>query len=276
MRKIFLFMLIGTSLLLNNCKNKNAYEDSAKYLQKNFSKQYGKCDDSVFAHCASIKMNYPVFTYTEVPFVKDSLNKYVREMTLLPVFEKKSNSLDELADSLIEDYKRTIKEFPDAPIRYELERNVTVVFNQYGVIALELNEYSYLGGAHPNRVIVYNNYEQSTGKKILLNDILSSGYEKVLYSLAEKEFRKVRGLKPDESLEAAGFWFKDDKSKLTDNYVIQKDGLKFLFNDYEVGPHALGTTEIFIPYSGIKQIIKADGLLSDIAENNNLEKRSKD
>jgi hypothetical protein len=265
MKKEFLLTVFAILILFLGC-SKNVYDDSAKYLQKNFSKQYGNCNDSSFSHCTSIKMNYPSFSFTPVPFVKDSLNKYVQAMVLLPVFEKKSNSLDELADSLIEDYKRTMKEFPEGPLNYTLERNVTVVLNQHGIISLELSEYSFLGGAHPNGVVAYNNYELSTGKKIMLNDILLSGYEKILNPLAEKEFRKVRELKPDESLEKAGFWFKNDKFKLTDNFAIQKNGLKFFFNDYEVGPHVMGATEIFISYSEIKQIIKKDGLLSSFIE----------
>ena len=110
-------------------------------------------------------------------------------------------------------------------------------------------------------------FSEISGIYDLLNDILSPGYEKVLNFLAEKDFRKIRELKPGESLEAAGFWFKDGKFKLTDNFVIQKDGLKFLFNDYEIGPHVLGSTEIFVPYSDLKQIIKTDGLLWNVAEN---------
>jgi hypothetical protein len=258
--KLLVFSLALVFLSLG-C-SKNVYENSAKYLQKDFSKQYGNCSDSRSAHCVSIKMTYPFFTYTPDTFVKDSLNSFVLEKMLSPVFEKKYTTLELLADSLIADYKRVINEFPTAPIAYNLERNITVLTNVHGIICLEYNEYSFLGGAHPNGFIFYDNYDLSGFKKITLNDILKNGFDEILNSIAEKEFRKVRELKQDETYEAAGFWFKDNKFQLTKNFTILKNGLKFYFNDYEIGPHVMGPTEIFIQYSDIKQIIKDDGLIT--------------
>jgi hypothetical protein len=257
---------VTAAVLFISC-SKSVYDNAAKYLQKDFSKQYGNCNDSVSAHCASVKMTYPLFTFSPSSEIKDTLNKNVMNRLLSPIFEKKYSTINELADSLIADYKKVAKEFPDAPIGYTLERQINVLTNQKGLICLEYNEYSFLGGAHPNGAIFYDNYDLSNGKKVNLNDLLKIGYEAVLNNIAEKEFRKIRELKPDESLETAGFWFKDNKFILTNNFAVLKNGLKFYFNDYEIGSHVMGPTEIFILYSDIKQIIKEDGLITALIQN---------
>ncbi len=265
MKNKTLLITLAAIFLSLSC-SKDVYENSAKYLQKDYSKQYGNCSDSSFAHCASIKMTYPFFSYTPETFVKDSLNKYVLEKMLCPVFEKKYSTLNLLADSLIADYKKVIKKFPTAPISYKLERIITVLTNLHGIICLEYMENSFLGGAHPNGIRYFDNYDLSNGKKITLNEILKSGYDETLNNAAEKEFKKVRGVKPDETYEAAGFWFKDNKFQLTKNFAILKNGLKFYFNDYEIGPHVMGPTEIFVQYSDIKQIMKDDGLITALIQ----------
>jgi len=68
-------------------------------------------------------------------------------------------------------------------------------------------------------------------------------------------------LKPDENLEEAGFWFNEGNFKLNDNFLITTDGLKFFFNSYEIGPYAIGTTELLIPFSRIKNILKDNSVL---------------
>jgi hypothetical protein len=183
-----------------------------------------------------------------------------------PVFDLKINSLEKLADSLIADYKRLKNKFPDAPLRYELERSVTVTLNKRDLISIEFDEYSFLGGAHPNSLILFSNINSKTGLKISLDQLFINGFEKELNSIAEKRFREARGLKPEDDLERSGFWFKDNKFALTANFLITKSGIKFYFNDYEVAPHAVGPTEIYIPFDEIKKFIIPGGILSEILQ----------
>lgn len=250
------------SVVLTFCST-GVYEDSAKYQVRNFDKYYGDCG-AASSNCVSISVNYPEFTYAENYSVVDTLNKKIGKMILQPVFQVKSKSLDELSDTLINDYKRFKKKFPDSPSRYELERIVNVQLNQLGIISLEYTENSFLGGAHPNSVRTFININAGSGGKINLRDLLTSGFEKKLNYLGEVEFRKVRLLKPDDDLEKAGFWFKAGKFILNENFLITRSGLTFYFNDYEIAPHSFGPTEIKLKYDEIKDFINPDGLLAEL------------
>lgn len=86
-----------------------------------------------------------------------------------------------------------------------------------------------------------------------------NGHEADLNRIAEKEFRKVREMKPEESLEDAGFWFENNKFSLNDNFAITEEGLIFYFNSYKVAaPYAAGPTEIVLNYREFKHLIKED------------------
>ena len=232
---------------------------------KNFHKQFGNCD-SVSNYCASISVDYPEFTQAKNEMILDSLNGIVKRLTLQPVFETKTGSLEELSDYLINDYKKVKKEFPDSPIQYELERKVNILLNQSGILSLEYIEYSFLGGAHPNGVRTFLNLNTETGKEISLDELLVKGYEKKLNSIGEKNFRVVRNLKGDDELEKNGFWFKDNKFALNKNFLITRSGLTFYFNDYEIAPHVMSPTEVIIKFDDLKDLIDRDGLLRGIME----------
>jgi hypothetical protein len=127
------------------------------------------------------------------------------------------------------------------------------------VFCLSFSDYSYTGGAHPNSNLTYLNFEVSTGKTLALSDLMKPGFEKQLTAIAEKDFRKRKGLAPQASLAEAGYDFDDDQFKLNDNFAVTKDGLVFYYNPYEIAAYAGGPTELVIKWSEIKGLIKKDG-----------------
>ena len=56
---------------------------------------------------------------------------------------------------------------------------------------------------------------------------------------------------------------------MTDNFALTKDGLKFVYNPYEIAPYAMGQQEIVIPYSELKSLLKPNALLTKIIATTN-------
>lgn len=255
MKKNIFFVLMFASLAFISCKKNEEYPKLVyKYAEHNF--QYGPCDSSSL-ECVDIKIKTLEISGGLTPAVRDSVEKAVNNFVLAPtVGESKYSSFEQLRDSLIDNYKKTRLEIPDMPLSYGLERSIKVETDTLGIFAMEFFEYTFFGGAHPNTVTVYENINLADGKTIKLSDLFIPGFEEKLNVIAEKSFRKVREIKPDENLEEAGYWFEKGKFKLNNNFVITKKGLKFLFNPYEVAAYALGETEFLIEYSQLKEIIK--------------------
>jgi hypothetical protein len=109
-----------------------------------------------------------------------------------------------------------------------------------------LDEYSYLGGAHPNTARTYRSYDLQTGEPITLNAIFSPAALAEVEHLAEVDFRRARGVPPGASLEEEGFWFEEGQFALNDNWAIVDDGLLFYYNPYEVAAYAAGPTEVVV------------------------------
>jgi hypothetical protein len=200
------------------------------------------------------------------PPVADSINKYLQQVPRVGYTEEGSRpaaTVDDLLDEFIDMYIEDIVEDSvshDGYIpRYEYTNTMDVLFNDNYILSVSNMDYSYLGGAHPNTLFIYMSFDLATGKLLTTEDIFKPGFEDKLYKLGEKKFREFYDLDESKDLNEQGFWF-ENGFKLNGNFYLTKAGINFLFNQYEVGPYALGAPEIYFKYSEIKDLIKEDSI----------------
>jgi len=112
---------------------------------------------------------------------------------------------------------------------------------------------SFLGGAHGNETIIFTNIDRETSKELKLKDIIRKDKYKEFIKFVESFYRAKKGLKPNESLENAGW--SENRFVLSEEFAITPKGLYFLYNNYEVGSYAMGQDSILIPYDKIKQFL---------------------
>ncbi len=137
---------------------------------------------------------------------------------------------------------------------FEQEINVNYLTRYDKIACFSVAGYFYVFGTpHPSSSLEFFNFNLSNGELIHLSDLINKGTKGKLNKIAEKILYKESG---------RDMWdFEDGEFELNDNFEISDKGLTFLFNQYEIGPYAIGMPEIFIPYSKMKGLIKEDGIL---------------
>lgn len=271
MKRILSIVLIAFLVLLQYaCSTKDEEQktgvvrDSLEYKPVNINRSYGDCADES-SNCVSVDISYPEFISQDRDSIVTSINSYIQQSLLYYSYgEVTPTTIDELIQQMINDYKNQQEEFPDYTIGWKESNKISVVFNKEGILSLEFFEFEFMGGAHPNTTVAYENFNTNTGSKIVYSDIFVDGYESTLNKIAEKEFRSVRNIAPDANLDSLGFWFNKNKFELTENFAITDSGLIFFYNNYEIAPYAWGSTKIELSYASIKDIIKPDGILNRI------------
>jgi len=214
----------------------------------------------------SVAFSWPRFTGAPGPAAVDSLNAFVHGTLVAPYVRASAyGSLDSLMDEFIGDYRRYRHDFPHAPGGWYLKRTIDVVGDTASVVSLSLYEESFSGGAHQNAATRLLCFDNHTGSRLRLADLIAPTGRDSLERLGEAEFRRVRQLAPDAPLGAAGFWFKGNRFRLNDNFAVTRRGLEFLYNDYEIGPHALGPTRIDLDWDAVRGLIDPAGPLGAIA-----------
>lgn len=204
------------------------------------------------APCAVYEVSYPVISGLSES-VNELLIEGIAEAVNTDNPESEVTSLRSAGSMFIRDFKSFQQEIPDNTIGWYYKSNVEVEILSDTLLSLSvMNEY-FTGGAHGGYGQYFINLDPSTGKHVKLQDILKPGYEKYLQEIGEEEFRRANELSVDISLAESGFEFADDKFKLNDNYGFTAEGILFVYNVYEIGPYAMGTKEVLIPYEVLKE-----------------------
>ncbi len=115
-----------------------------------------------------------------------------------------------------------------------------------------ITSYRYMGGAHGMGVVLYQVLDAKTQKMLTLDDILLKNKKEKLTKLVKAEFNKF--LKERDTDPKADYV----EFAMTDNFTFTKDGLKFLYQPYEITPYAMGMPELTISYDKLKGVIKSE------------------
>lgn len=236
----------------------------------------GDCSDDE-APCARFLAHFPVLTGGVLPGPLEAVNRSLREMVaagwvLAEASEAEGGddpttvrvTVEESAERFLADWAEARDGFPDdAPAAYHRwadERTMAVIHADPRVLSVELNLYGYTGGAHPNVFIELETFDLTTGDPLALADLVASGAGERLDAVGERLFRDEREIPEGESLEEAGFWFEDDRFRLTDNFAVTGEGLLFVYNPYEVAPYVFGPTRITVPWSELRGMLRSPAI----------------
>ena len=207
-------------------------------------------------NCTNITVDYPVFTSEGRTVDADSLNAWM-QVKLVSTMDPDSSftTIEELVDGWMNEYLEAKKAYPDHSMPWYIDRDVDILLNQDGFLAVRIHDNTYTGGAHPNYFSSLYSIRVPELTEVTLDDVLVPGHLPELTRIAEKYFRTARGLEPDESLERRGFWFEGGIFKLNENYTFTEEGINFFFNNYEITAYAGGPTEFVVPYGAIGDLI---------------------
>lgn len=252
MKKLFLlsliFILSGCNLLVNNSQPGNNSQNS----EAGENIQAGEID------CQSQTISEKTDTHTisaEYPAcdLADSDKTQALNQEILSLIQGEINNFK---DSL----KDEPSPLPLPDVVSTFDAVYTIETTSQDLISFDFLIDTYLNGAaHPNHYFKVFNYDLNKAKQIKLADLFlpNSKYLDSLAQICKSEFEK----KFSDSV-----WFSegcDAKEENFANFVILKDGLKFLIDPYQVAPYAAGSQELDIKYGDLSELIDPSGILAN-------------
>lgn len=264
MKKLALFM-ISASLIA--CQNER--------------KSINDSDSTNLAHHPSISFKYDsVKVYSNHTIVNENTKDTTKAVLTYPVFldsvvnqfvEQKMmnfanegehyNTYEDFGNAFVKNYDNFAKENKDYSQTWFMDGKIEVVAQQSDYLSALITFVNYEGGAHPNSTFTYLNYDPTNHKEITLDELINPESMPTLTAVAEKIFRKNEKLSTTESLKDK-YFFENDQFNLNQNFTITNEGLKFLYNPYEIKAYVYGTTELLIPFAELKDIAKPNSLLN--------------
>ena len=118
----------------------------------------------------------------------------------------------------------------------EFNKEYKIVYADGDYLSFYAKEYSYLGGAHGNTAIRVGTISRATGRMLKVGDFVAdvkrAALKNALYDGA------VKALGGKENLQS-----EDD---VVENFYLAKDGLHFVYNEYEIACYAAGSVEVVV------------------------------
>lgn len=112
------------------------------------------------------------------------------------------------------------------------------------------SDYYALGAAHGVFSLQVLNIDLSTGSKISLDNLFEPSGFRALTALAKKKF-----LQQNDDL---GWWFTTDDQpfELAEVFALERKGIRFIYQQYEIGPYCAGLPEVFLSKEEVKSLLK--------------------
>lgn len=242
------YFIIYTLLLFTvaQCSNELVFEDQS--FQK-------KTTLPCIENCPSISVKLPVAN--GVPVVADSINKKVFSVMKEIIYfgEKPYTAKDynELLTSFIGSYEKLQKDFPNDKFGWEADVKASVIYQSENILNIEINHYTYTGGAHGYQGLRSLLFDPTTGKSISNDQLLTDN--EAFKAFAEKKFRAKYKIPANKAINSTGLMFEKEKFQLPQNIFFTDKGLLLYYNSYEIASYADGTKELLLPYTEINDYL---------------------
>ena len=205
--------------------------------------------------CPSISVKIPVAN--AVPVVADSINKKVFSVLKEIIYfgEKPYTSKDYngLLTSFINSYEKLQKEFPKDKFGWEADIKGSVKYQSENILNIEINHYTYTGGAHGYQGLRSLLFDPNTGKSITNNELFTD--KASFKALAEKKFRAKYKIPASKSINSTGLMFEKEMFQLPQNIFFTDKGLLLYYNSYEVASYADGAKELLLSYTEVNDYL---------------------
>lgn len=251
--------------LLFNCSCKNSTQtqssssepevvvDNPVFQKKTVEKKIGNCETD--NSCLEMITTYPTLTGVKPEIQKKINNSILEEVVGTMELENEIKPGPFAIDSATQKWIDVYTEYLNEDIQdrvamtFQLDGKGTI-YKHYAVTELPISTYT--GGAHPNYLSLFSNYNLNTGELIEMEDIVtdSIAFNKAVEKAFQMEI-KEKGTDADEDLY---FWGKP--FYLPANYAITEKGLYFIYNPYEIAAYAFGITEFTVAYEDLEGAIK--------------------
>lgn len=197
----------------------------------------------------TVHTSWPTVTIPGNAAAETAINQYVKERTFNDGGQKANSLLGPSPEEALqwaeEDYKLRGKENWHG---YELGIEYAVERADDAVISFAVQNYSYMGGAHPNTTLTGLNFSTKTRARLTLADV-TTDEQAAVKAINQRILAQVE----KEAAADEGMFFADYKENIgsiltEDTWYLAKDGMHVIGNTYIISPHAAGILDFFIPY----------------------------
>ncbi len=277
--KIILLGLISLSLYSCTSQSRKVSNALTSWDSTSYTKKVlvGEDSDNLYLYTINSKLTYPTndtILYNKVlkKMYGDRYDKKYEKLSAKDINEyfnqgKEYFSGEEAHEVSNQDSLLAINLNPSHIFIYDYENKL--IYEDDELVSMHYCYYSYQGGAHGlehHSYLVYDKKKQDIiTEEDLFNDLDRGDFDQLFLKVFEEQLKKDF---EDYNIEDIQNWASAESIKPNGNFYLTEDSIIYHFNPYEVGPYAIGTPKLKIPYSMVKDFLKEDSPIKRILEKN--------
>lgn len=271
---ILLIAFFIASCWLVSCSNTNQSSHDLQFEEITLTKsEHLFADESKPACNLSIAMTFVSDASTIEK--KDCINAYLlsdllgKKYQQLPPQEAINSYAEQYITNYRTDLEPMIKKDIDDNIDqarltawYSHERKLKGEIMTYKGMLLTYSTYisDYEGGAHGMYATNFTNLNLNTLRPITLDELFVEDYQETLTGLLWEQLARDNKVETRDELEEMGYASTGELAP-TENFYINKEGITFYYNIYEMTPYFMGATQITLSYDELDSLLNYDNKL---------------
>ena len=177
-----------------------------------------------------------------------------------PVFEKEPLLNAQVSDIVQKNLEAFNSEFfsaeaPAYPQAFEFDIDSSSVYEDTNHISFLLTVYEYTGGAHGSTYLIPITYSKQTKKLLSLEEAVQPTRKDWLATLSTEARKQLNAQVKKQKFSSDEDWINKGTEPTKENFAIfklEKNSVRIIFSQYQVGPYASGMPEIVVPRSLFK------------------------
>jgi hypothetical protein len=239
--------LLGLLFLFVGCKKELTFENQTYNKASTLL-----CKDQ----CPEITVTIPVAQgKTEIA---DSINKKVfsvlKEIIYFGEKPYTASNYDSLLSSFIGSYEKLKTDFPKDEFGWEAKINGTIKYQSDHILNIEINHYTYTGGAHGYQGLRSLLFDLKTAKSLSIDELVTD--PKAFKAFAEKKFRGKFQIPEENAINTTRFLFEGDQFQLPQTIFYTDKGLLLYYNAYEITSYADGAQELLLTFDELQDYLR--------------------
>ncbi len=273
-----LAIMVAVSVLLFSCGDKmNKNTGTLEFDSIQVNETAHLFSDTARAACnLVIDFTYPVKASDEL--LKDTLNKYFISACFGEKYigENPKEVVKQYTEAYIREYRRDLepmyledekdkKDESSIGAWYSyykgIESHVQLYEKNLLVYRIDYNEYT--GGAHGIYMTTFLNMDLGLMRPLRLDDVFVGEYQEPLTDLIWNQLMADNEAKTRAELEDMGYGSTGEIAP-TENFYLDKDGVTFYYNVYDITPYAMGPVTVSIPFQMLEHMLGSNPVVGEL------------
>lgn len=223
-----------------------------------------------------INFAYPSKSSDEL--LKDTLDKYFIAACFGDKYmgEKPQEVVKQYTEAYISEYRRDLEPmYLEDEKDKENESSVGAWYSYYkgieshvqlyekNLLVYRINYNEYTGGAHGIYMTTYLNFDLGLMRPLRLDDIFVGDYQEPLTDLIWNQLMADNKAKTRAELEDMGYGSTGEIAA-TENFYLNKDGVTFYYNVYDITPYAMGPVVVSLPFQMLEHMLGSNPVIGEL------------